>query len=480
MADFRINVIVDPTRAVRSTRLVNNALGETERRANRLRGVLVNAFNFAGIPIGITQLIRLGDAYTGLTNRVRVATEGAAFSNEVLGRVFDIANRARGPVAQLTFLYQRLSIASGELGASQEEVLSFVNATAQALAAQGGTTAEAAGALIQLSQALGNARIQAQEFNSLVDGAFPLVQAAARGIDEAGGSVARLRQLILQGRITNRQFFEGVLSQGQALADTFATTTVTISQAFNVLQNNLIEFIGTNDQALGVTRSIAEAMLTLANNMDLVAQTALFAGSIIAGNLVGRGLVAAEFAIRSLFALIAANPIGALLTVLGAVTLALIGFGDRIPLLNSGLATVEDLGTAAFTRISDAISETSPQLEAFGQSALTALEPLLDFAGPIADSIREAVGEIELSFGGVVLFMARVADTSLGIWIGWLQAIRAIFSRLPDVLGSIAVDAVNRLNSVVEDGINTIITQLNRLDTFVGFEPTELISFPSI
>lgn len=270
MADFRINVIVDPSHANRGIAQVNKQLENTSQTADRLRNLIQRAFVFVGATVGIRQLSLLADAYTTLNNRVRVATEGASFSAQVLERVFQTANRARAPVGQLAVLYQRASTASRELGASQEDILRFVDATAQALAIQGGASSESAGALLQLSQALGNANIQAQEFNSLIDGAFPLVQAAARGIDEAGGSVSRLRQLVLQGRVSNQQFFRAILDQSDELAATFAQTTPTISQAFTVLNNNLIRFVGETDQATGVTRIFAQIIIALANNLNIV------------------------------------------------------------------------------------------------------------------------------------------------------------------------------------------------------------------
>ena len=270
MTDFRINVIVDPEKAKRGVQQVNKELDRTEQKTNRLRTLIGRAFAFGAVTVGIRQLASLADAYTTLNNRIRIVTNSAEEQAEVLDRVFKIANKARQPVGELAVLYQRVTTASKELGASQEEVLKFVDATAQALAIQGGAAAESKGALLQLSQALGNANIQAQEFNSLVDGAFPLLQAAARGIEATGGSVSKLRQLVLQGNLSNKEFFQAILSQADSLEKAFAKTTPTISQAFGVLQNNLIQFVGEADHATGISQSFSESLISLANNLDNV------------------------------------------------------------------------------------------------------------------------------------------------------------------------------------------------------------------
>lgn len=59
MADFRINVIVDPSGAVRGSKRVGQELDNVGRKANRTQQLLARAFAFATISAGITASIRL-------------------------------------------------------------------------------------------------------------------------------------------------------------------------------------------------------------------------------------------------------------------------------------------------------------------------------------------------------------------------------------------------------------------------------------
>ena len=272
MADFRIVVTIDPTGARRGGRRVERSLQGVGTQADRTRQLITRAFAFVGVGVALRQLTRLTDLFTELRNRTRIAVGELGDVNSTLNRLRGIANRTRTPVSQMVELFQRGSIAAAELGASQEELLRFTTAVGQGLAIQGGAAGTASGAILQLSQSLGSGIVRAEEFNSILEGAFPIAQAAARGIDEAGGSVARLRQLIVSGDITSRQFFEGILNQADELDRVFSTTVPTISQSLTVLQNNLISFIGEQDQAAGVSGLLSRVIIGLSENLGILAR----------------------------------------------------------------------------------------------------------------------------------------------------------------------------------------------------------------
>lgn len=263
MAEFRIIVTIDPSGARRGGRQVESQLNRMNRAAQRTRRLLAGAFAFAGLGLGIGQLTDLADTFTQLTNQVQVAVGDLGDVGGTLDDLFEIANRTRTPIEGITQLFQRASIAANELGASNDELLTFVEAVGSGLAVQGGSAAAASGALLQLAQALGAGVVRAEEFNSILEGAFPIALAAAQGLDEAGGSVARLRQLIVEGQVSSDEFFRAILSQSDQLKDTLGGTVVTLSQSFTVLRNTLIQSLGEIDRQAGVTQGLATQIVAL-------------------------------------------------------------------------------------------------------------------------------------------------------------------------------------------------------------------------
>jgi tape measure domain-containing protein len=198
--------------------------------------------------VGIAkQIIGMANSYQQLSNKVKVAVGEQGDLNGTLSELFNIADRTRGPIDSLVTLYQRGSLAANELGASQKELLQFTETVGTALALQGGAASEASGALLQLSQSLGSGVVRAEEFNSILEGAFPIALAAAKGIDAAGGSVAKLRTLVTEGKISSDVFFKGILSQSADLDRQFKQVAPTVDQALTRIKNAFIEAAGSGN-----------------------------------------------------------------------------------------------------------------------------------------------------------------------------------------------------------------------------------------
>lgn len=258
----------------------------------------------------VRELGRLVDQFTSINNILRVTAGSQDVVNQRFNSLLGIANRTRAPLDAIVSLYQRGSLAANELGASQADLLRFTENVGLALAQQGGSAAAASGALLQLSQSLGAGIVRAEEFNSILEGAFPIALAAANGLDAAGGSVARLRQLVIEGKVSSDDFFQAILSQTDELEAAFANTTPTISQAFTVLRNNLVATIGELDRTLGISGAVASAIILLANSLETLTAVALTAGAAFAAfKLVAfaQTALAAVQASRALAAAVAAG-----------------------------------------------------------------------------------------------------------------------------------------------------------------------------
>lgn len=250
MVDRVIRIVLDSSGVRSGSQEIEGRLGNIDRSTRRVATSLRRlgaAIGITSAGVAIRQIVGLANSYQQLSNRVRVAVGEQGDLNGTLDELFEIADRTRAPIEAITQLYQRGALAANELGASQEQLLQFTETVGTALALQGGAASQASGALLQLSQSLGSGIVRAEEFNSILEGAFPIALAAAKGIDEAGGSVARLRQLIIQGKITSDEFFNGILTQSDDLERQFGTTAGTVDQALTRIRNALIRAAGSAD-----------------------------------------------------------------------------------------------------------------------------------------------------------------------------------------------------------------------------------------
>lgn len=390
MTDFNIKIKVDPSDAQKGADKAKKAIEGVGTSADRVANAIKATFASLSFALLTQQIFQYADAYTTLQNRLRVTGAEQAALNRLTQQTFDIANRTRQPVEAIGNLYQKASISANELGASQADLAKFTETVGNALRIQGGSAAASSGALLQLGQALGAGIVRAEEFNSILEGAFPIAQAAAAGLDKAGGSVARLRQLIITGSVTSDEFFNAILSQSEELEKKLGSAVLTVGQALTVLNNNITQYVGQLATTSGLTTAVAQAIELLANNLDIAAAVAQTLASVIGVALAARALPLAIFAVNALTAAIAANPFGALAIGITTAISALAAFSDKIEgatsivndLTDTVLAVV-DVTVAGFLTLVNSVSPFEISLEDVGDA--------FKFLGQVAQGVIRGI-----------------------------------------------------------------------------------------
>ena len=341
---------------------LDGAAGKVNRAINGMTSVLGKLAAAAGAAFGLSAIQSMSDEYTSLTNSLRVVVGAQGDYNAVLDELNGIAQRTRAPLGATAELFNRVSVAAKEMGVSQQSILRFTENIGLALAQQGGSAEQAAGALFQLSQALGGGVVRAEEFNSIVESAYPIALAAAKGIDEAGGSVAKLRQMMMDGKLTSKTFFDAILSQTDDLTAAFANTTPTMGAAFEQLRTQLMLTIGKFNETTGASGLVASALIGISNNMNgviavlggvtaaiaasyvpavysAIASMATWAGSFI---LLNGGIMGAVVALATMRAALIATGVGAFAVGVGLAINAVLNLADEI----GGLAGVWNFAKA--------------------------------------------------------------------------------------------------------------------------------------
>jgi tape measure domain-containing protein len=271
----------------RANGISNKQMRAVEARAKKMNSNLSASFasagkGFAGVFAAAGALKgaqTLIDTSTRISNALKVAGLSGEKLEEVYGKLRDSAQKNAAPIEDLVTLYGRASQSAKDLGVSQQELLKFTDNVALSLRVGGTSAAEASGALLQLSQALGNGVVQAEEYNSLLDGAQPLLQATAAGLKEAGGSVSALTRLVKDGKVSSEAFFRAFEAGASTLEDKVGGSQLTVSQGFTRLQNILIDTARQFDNN-------SDAAVLLAQTIDRMARAMKESGNII-NSLVG-------------------------------------------------------------------------------------------------------------------------------------------------------------------------------------------------
>jgi tape measure domain-containing protein len=259
---------------------LNRAMGVTNQRARQIEtrfakmGRTINN-GAAAAAIGVGKafaviggaqgLKSLSDSATSVDNALKVAGLSGQELERVYRSLYDAAIENAAPIETLVGLYSRLSLVQNELGVSSQQIEGFARNVSLALRVGGTSATEASGALLQLSQAMGAGVVRAEEFSSILEGAPTILQAAAAGIKEADGSVAKLRQIMLDGNLSSRAFFDGFQAGVPLLEQKVAGSVLTIDSRISNLRTTLIDAAREFNQS-------AKAGETFGNAIDDIAQ----------------------------------------------------------------------------------------------------------------------------------------------------------------------------------------------------------------
>lgn len=209
----------------------------------------------AGFSAGAVK--NLLDSATHIKNALKVAGLAGDDLTKVYERLFAAAQKNGAPLETLAVLYGRAAQNQKELSASTEQLLGFTDNVALALRVAGTDATTASGALLQLGQALGSGTVHAEEFNSVLEGVPTIAQAVAAGIKDAGGSVAKLKALVVDGKVSSKAFFDGFAAGAETLAEKAAGAETTISAGFVRLQNVLVDVATRFDDSTHASRTLA-------------------------------------------------------------------------------------------------------------------------------------------------------------------------------------------------------------------------------
>lgn len=369
----------------RTLKGVERGLARSEQRALSLKRALVGTLGTLGLAFGggalVRGLVQTGDAFTTLQNRVRTVTTDQEQLNETFNELSAIAGRTRQRVGPIVQLFQRGSIASKQLGINNKELLGFTEKVGKALAVQGGAAGTSAGALLQLSQALSSGVVRAEEFNSILEGAFPIAEAAARGIKRFGGDVSKLRGEIIKGTVSSREFFDGFVRGSDLIEQRFASTTGKVSEAVGVLGDRFTRFFGEFDQAAGVTSKLAESILALSKNLAIAARVATDLAIVFGIRLAQKAIPAAIAAFQNLGATTVLTDVSG---GLGLVTKETTKFSAKLGALNLAKSLINPftLAIVAVEGLRSAYADFIMELEA-------------------SESTLERVGRLATLFGGI-------------------------------------------------------------------------------
>ncbi|HFS8241950.1 TPA: tape measure protein [Klebsiella pneumoniae] len=246
---------------------IENSVKKTANSADKLDKSLDNlggGFSRLAVSVkgyisiqALMKLQQLSEEFTLLQARVtRLSSsseEGARSFQQLVG----IASATGASLGDTVNLWQQLTSTLKTVGATNSDVNRLVM-TLQKIGAIGGSSVqEMANALRQFMQSVASGRIQAEEFNSVLEQMPELARQIADGM---GIPFNELRQLMLAGKLDIGEVLAAIEKRSDEINQQFETMPRTVSQATNALITQFGVAISKIDDAIGASRYLAKLL----------------------------------------------------------------------------------------------------------------------------------------------------------------------------------------------------------------------------
>lgn len=335
VGDMEIRLRADIARLqadmTQARRVVGDAAGGISRAADQMKAALAAI----GLGAGLAQIIQMSDQYTKFTSQLRLATLSQREYAHAFADVKRISTDAQSSMADTGTLYARVANGTRELGTTQKQVANVTETVSLALKVSGATAVESASAMLQLSQSFASGTLRGEEFNAVNEAAPRLMKALADGM---GVPVGALKEMASNGLITSKIMAETLPKALLSLREE-AKQIQTISGAFQVLKDRVMEYTAVHAQANGTVAGLTMGISLLANNLDILmgAVTTLTAAKLS---------LWMKTWVLDTYGAMAANRALAASTLAGAVTAAEAGAVITAAKLAEATATAEATGAA--------------------------------------------------------------------------------------------------------------------------------------
>lgn len=398
-------------------------------------------------------LLDTADAMQSINSQVRQVTSSETEYLAVQRQLLEVANNTRASLESTSSLYVSTSRALKDYGYTQQEILTFTEATNNAMTIGGVQAEQQAAALLQLSQALGSGVLQGDEFKSIAEAAPILLDTIA---EYMGKSRAEIKKLGSEGELTADVLFKAISGASEKFGEQAAKMPMTMGQALTVFSNNWQSMISRLLNDSGAMSGIASIIKMIADNLNLVVP-------IMAGFAVA--VTAATAQVIGLNVAMLANPFGLIAVAIGAVIGLIAQFGDQIDIFGGGWSNLLDVIQAVWQAITETIG--------------AAIEEIKAWFGGVTDWLNENVGGWTALFSRVMSAIATVVGAYVNAYIntfatGWMLIKEAannmpqFFANLGKAIGNVFISAIEWMVNRAVGMINSMIDYANKAASMVG------------
>lgn len=275
--ESKLVIVIDSRNALKTTNEVAAGLenltkkgDQAETQMTAMSASIKSLVGYMGGLLTINKAIAMADGYTQMAARIRNATASAEEYNLVQERVLATANTTYRQLSEAQEVY--LSMAGGmkSLGYQTTQTLDLVDSLSFSFTHNATRVDQAQSAMDALSKSMAKGKVDGDAWISIVTGADNVIADMAK---TTGKTEAEIRKLGAEGKASLNDLIGTLIAtreQNEQLANNMENS---LADGFTKLSNEVTVYLGKTNEATSATGILAGGLSSLADNLDLVANT---------------------------------------------------------------------------------------------------------------------------------------------------------------------------------------------------------------
>ena len=422
-------------KARRKVKGLGDEVDKTKTKAEKVAGALGKLFAAKTALDAGGKLLSASDSYMNANTRLGLINKdnaGNVINPNLQNDVYASAQRSRASYESTANGVASLGLNAANAFKDQNELIGFVESINKQFAIGGTEASAAAGAMTQLTQAMGSGALRGDELNSVLEAAPSIARNIEKYMGWAEGSIKSYAE---KGALSAEIVKNAQLAAMDDIDRKFNSMPITWSQLWTQSMN-------------AIQRASAPFLLALnwiANNMDII-------GPILLGIAAGLGVYAAFTygAAAAQWVLNAATGVWNALCMMNPAGLMAIGFIALIAMLYAGTAAFNKL-TGSSVSATGIIGAAFYVLGAYIYNSF--IYPLWNGFAMLANFIGNACfGD---ATAAVKVLFLDMANTCVSYVLNMARAIESIINKIPGVTVNIT-SGLDGLKNKIESKTKTI------------------------
>lgn len=248
----------------RSIQAMNMQLTQLKSSALSVATAFAGGFAF-------TSIVNMADDWGQLAVRVNMAVEsvqGSASDYErVQERLLAISNRNAKAIEDSQELYIATASSMKDLGYSIDQTVDFIEAMSNSYTINATSADKVKTSIDTINKSMVTGKITSKQWINLMSSTPNIASALADSMEIAEKDV---KNLGVNGQISMQQLVDAMIKvkdETGAMADAMGFTS---KDGMTILTNNFKHMVGEFNKAYGITKNLADGMILVANNIELI------------------------------------------------------------------------------------------------------------------------------------------------------------------------------------------------------------------